>query len=181
MIALKRPCGRKRARRQHPPAGPDHRVAPCRESWTRTRPDTKNDQAHVEQKNFTHVKHLLGYGRIGEIEPVEAMNRLYSETWMPLRNHFIPVMKLGWNAGGRSLEEALRPGGDALRAVDEERKPHRRGAEEVEGRTPSAKPLRLAEAIGRGLKEVFGEQEIEEPEPVFSESGDHTEASRPVS
>jgi hypothetical protein len=40
--------------------------------WTRSRPYKKNDQAHVEQKNFTHVRQLLGYGRIGEIEQVDA-------------------------------------------------------------------------------------------------------------
>lgn len=36
--------------------------------WTRSRPYKKNDQAHVEQKNFTHVHQLLGYERYDEIE-----------------------------------------------------------------------------------------------------------------
>ena len=34
--------------------------------WTRSRAYKKNDQAHVEQKNFTHVRQLLGYGRFGQ-------------------------------------------------------------------------------------------------------------------
>jgi hypothetical protein len=31
---------------------------------TRSRPYRKNDQAHVEQKNWTHVRQLLGYERL---------------------------------------------------------------------------------------------------------------------
>ena len=45
--------------------------------WTRSRPYKKNDQAHVEQKNFTHVRQLLGYGRYDKIELVEKVNDLY--------------------------------------------------------------------------------------------------------
>ena len=52
----------------------------------------KNDQAHVVQKNFTHVRQLLGYGRYGEIELVELVNDLYENVWLPLRNNFTPVM-----------------------------------------------------------------------------------------
>ena len=62
--------------------------------WTRSRPYKKNDQAHVEQKNFTHVRQLLGYGRYGEIQLVELVNDLYENAWLPLRNNFTPVMKL---------------------------------------------------------------------------------------
>jgi hypothetical protein len=62
--------------------------------WTRSRAYKKNDQAHVEQKNFTHVRQLLGYGRFGDIELREQVNELYEKAWLPLRNHFTPVMKL---------------------------------------------------------------------------------------
>lgn len=34
-------------------------------AMTRSRPSHKNDQAHVEQKNSTHVRQLLGFERIG--------------------------------------------------------------------------------------------------------------------
>ena len=62
--------------------------------WARSRPYKKNDQAHVEQKNFTHVRQLLGYARYSEIELVALVNDLYETAWLPLRNHFTPVMKL---------------------------------------------------------------------------------------
>lgn len=62
--------------------------------WTRSRAYKKNDQAHVEQKNFTHVRQLLGYGRFGDLALRELVNGLYEQAWLPLRNHFTPVMKL---------------------------------------------------------------------------------------
>ncbi len=62
--------------------------------WTRSRPYKKNDQAHVEQKNFTHVRQLLGYARYSEIELVALVNDLYETAWLPLKNYFTPVMKL---------------------------------------------------------------------------------------
>jgi hypothetical protein len=62
--------------------------------WTRSRAYKKNDQAHVEQKNFTHVRRLLGYGRFGDIGLVGLVNDLYENAWLPLRNYFTPAMKL---------------------------------------------------------------------------------------
>jgi hypothetical protein len=43
----------------------------------RSRPYKKNDQAHVEQKNWTHVRQLLGYDRIAGAELIPAINALY--------------------------------------------------------------------------------------------------------
>lgn len=63
-------------------------------NWTHSRPYKKNDQAHVEQKNFTHVRQLLGYGRLDEVRLVELVNDLYETAWLPLRNYFTPAMKL---------------------------------------------------------------------------------------
>jgi hypothetical protein len=59
----------------------------------RSRPYRKNDQAHVEQKNWTHVRQLLGYERIEGPELVGLINELY-ETWGLLHNYFCPTLKL---------------------------------------------------------------------------------------
>jgi hypothetical protein len=37
---------------------------PCQIAFTRTRPYKKNDNAHVEQKNWSHVRQLFGYDRL---------------------------------------------------------------------------------------------------------------------
>jgi hypothetical protein len=59
----------------------------------RSRPYKKNDQAHVEQKNWTHVRQLLGYERIQGAELVGLINQLY-QTWGLLHNYFSPTLKL---------------------------------------------------------------------------------------
>ena len=60
---------------------------------TRSRPYRKNDQAHVEQKNWTHVRQLLGYQRLERPELVPLINELY-RTWGLLHNFFYPNLKL---------------------------------------------------------------------------------------
>jgi hypothetical protein len=61
---------------------------------TRSRPYRKNDNAHVEQKNWTHPRHLLGYDRIDNSSIVPAINDLYANEWALLQNHFYPSVKL---------------------------------------------------------------------------------------
>lgn len=63
-------------------------------SFTRSRPYHKDDQAHVEQKNWTHVRQLLGYERLEDPELVALVNELYRVAWDPLHNFFCPSMKL---------------------------------------------------------------------------------------
>ncbi len=67
---------------------------PEKPQFTRSRPYKKNDNAHVEQKNWTHVRHLFGYDRIDSPALVEKMNVLYANEWSLLQNHFCPTMKL---------------------------------------------------------------------------------------
>jgi hypothetical protein len=61
---------------------------------TRSRPYHKNDNAHVEQKNFTHVRALFGYERIEDESLIPLMNEIYQKYWNPLNNFFLPSMKL---------------------------------------------------------------------------------------
>jgi hypothetical protein len=65
-----------------------------RVAFTRSRPYRKNDNAHVEQKNWTHVRKLVGYDRLGDPRCVDLLNDLYANAWNPLLNFFTPVMKL---------------------------------------------------------------------------------------
>lgn len=59
---------------------------------TRSRPYRKNDQAHVEQKNDTHVRQLLGYDRLGE-ELLLGPIRSVLEIWCTWRNCFTTTFK----------------------------------------------------------------------------------------
>lgn len=62
--------------------------------WTRSRAYRKNDNAHCEQKNWTHVRQLFGHERFGHPELVPLMNDLYANEWSQFTNHFKPTFKL---------------------------------------------------------------------------------------
>jgi transposase InsO family protein len=62
--------------------------------WTRSRAYRKNDNAHCEQKNWTHVRQLFGHERFGHAELVPLMNELYALEWSQFTNHFKPTFKL---------------------------------------------------------------------------------------
>ena len=62
--------------------------------FVRTRPYRKNDNAHVEQKNHTHVRKFFGYERIERLDLVVYMDLIYKQLWNPLNNYFIPTLKL---------------------------------------------------------------------------------------
>lgn len=63
-------------------------------AFTRSRPYRKNDNAHVEQKNWSCVRQLLGYDRFDNKEIVDILNDIYMNEWSLLNNYFIPTMKL---------------------------------------------------------------------------------------
>ena len=62
--------------------------------WTRSRAYRKNDHAHCEQKNWTHVRQRFGHERFGHPELVPLMNDLYAKEWSQFTNHFKPTFKL---------------------------------------------------------------------------------------
>lgn len=63
-------------------------------SFTRSRPYRKNDNAYIEQKNYTHVRKPLGYLRYDTEEERALINDLYRHELRLYKNFFQPVMKL---------------------------------------------------------------------------------------
>jgi len=61
--------------------------------FTRSRPYRKNDQAHVEQKNWSVVRRQVGYDRYETPEALSALNELYGVMRLYV-NFFLPVLKL---------------------------------------------------------------------------------------
>jgi len=62
--------------------------------FTRSWPDRKNDNTYVEQKNNTHIRHWLGYGRYDKLEHLKMINDLYRNELKLFNNFFRPVMKI---------------------------------------------------------------------------------------
>jgi len=74
-----------------------HLVRYCQKNnlyFTRSRPDMKNDNAYVEQKNNTHIRKLLGFDRFDNLAQLKLMNDLYRNEWRLFSNFFRPVMKI---------------------------------------------------------------------------------------
>lgn len=62
-------------------------------TFTRSRPYQKNDQAHVEQKNWSVVRHTVGYDRFETEEELHLLKMVYKDLRLYI-NFFQPVMKL---------------------------------------------------------------------------------------
>jgi hypothetical protein len=61
---------------------------------TRSRPWKKDDNAHVEQKNWTHIRQCFGYERHDNPEVVEPINALVKGAYGQLLNYFHASLKL---------------------------------------------------------------------------------------
>ena len=62
-------------------------------TFTRSRPGNKNDGAHVEQKNWTHVRELVGYLRFDTEAELELLNAIW-ELDCRFTNHLLAQQKL---------------------------------------------------------------------------------------
>ena len=122
---------------------------------TRSRPYRKNDQAHVEQKNWTHVRQLLGYQRLEQPELVPLINELY-RTWGLLHNFFCPNLK---------LLSKTRKGAKTIRKYSPPQTPYQRLLEskhlsqeqkqKLQNRFQQLNPLQLKREIEQKLKLVL--------------------------
>ena len=62
-------------------------------TFTRSRPYKKNDQAHVEQKNWSVVRRLIGYDRLEAQAQCSLLQSIYQDLRL-YSNFFQPVLKL---------------------------------------------------------------------------------------
>lgn len=69
-----------------------HRKFPV--EYTRSRAYNKNDNAHIEEKNWTVVRQYIGYDRLNNPEQLELLNDLYRNELNYFLNYFLPSMKL---------------------------------------------------------------------------------------
>lgn len=85
--------------------------------FTRSRPYRKNDNAYIEQKNFTHIRKPLGYLRYDTAEELTVIQDLYRHELRLYKNFFQPVMK---------LVRKERIGGHLKRVYDTPKTPYQR-------------------------------------------------------
>jgi len=131
-----------------------HRV-----QFSHSRPYKKDDNAHIEQKNWTHVRKLMGWDRYDTPEAVAAMNELYRNELRLWVNLFQPSAK---------LIKKVRVGSKLRRHYDLPRTPlDRLGAEEADEVTANSQvaalkklrqgldPFELSRQIDRKLQGIY--------------------------
>jgi len=91
-------------------------------TFTRSRANRKNDNAHVEQKNWTHVRLLLGYQRIEDQSLISKINHLY--TCSNLFNNFF--------CANLKIQEKIRINSRYKKKYDEGKTPYQRLMESPE-------------------------------------------------
>ena len=122
---------------------------------TRSRPYKKDDNAHVEQKNYTHVRQCFGYERHDNPEVVELINVLIREAYGPLLNFFHASLKLERKeriAGKvrRIYGHAQTPLARVLACAEVTQQTKRRLTQEK----ALLNPFALKREVARGLKEI---------------------------
>jgi hypothetical protein len=111
----------------------------CRErgiEFTRSRPYHKNDNCHVEQKNWTLVRRLIGYDRLDTPAQQAWLDAFYTEDLRPFANCFQPVMKL---VGKETVGQRTR------RLYDTPKTPLRRLLDDYSGHVDLNRPRALTD------------------------------------
>lgn len=135
-----------------------HLLSYCRKNeitFTRSRPYKKNDSAHVEQKNWSVVRRLVGYDRYASRAALQELNRVYGLVRLYV-NFFQPVMK---------LKRKTRQGARVRKVYDQARTPYQRVLESgvLDGDQQSGlirqyerlDPIRLRSQIDQALEKLW--------------------------
>ncbi|HSB69419.1 MAG TPA: integrase [Candidatus Methylomirabilis sp.] len=124
--------------------------------FTRGRPYKKDDNAHVEQKNWTHVRKLMGYVRYDSREALTVMNDLYRHDLRLFQNLCLPSVK---------LVRKVRVGARVRRVYDRPQTPFERvlacpeadprKVAQLQALREQLDPFALAEAIDQQLTRLY--------------------------
>lgn len=124
--------------------------------FTRSRPYHKDDNSHVEQKNWTHVRQWFGYHRFDNPEVVPLMNDLYRNEWRLYHNFFLPSVK---------LLEKKRIASKIIKRYDTPKTPYQRVLESsdipdsvkryLKQQFSQMNPFTLRKAIEKKLSKIF--------------------------
>ncbi len=124
--------------------------------FTRGRPYKKDDNAHVEQKNWTHVRKVMGWERYDTQRALKAMDAFYRGPWTVMMNLFQPSIK---------LLTKVRKGSRLIRHYDEPKTPldrliasqhgQQERIRELQRTRAQTDPFELAQEIDRQLEAIW--------------------------
>jgi len=124
--------------------------------FTRSRAYHKDDNSHIEQKNWTHVRQWLGYHRFDNPKAVPLMNDLYASEWRLYHNFFSPSIK---------LLEKKRIASKTIKKYDRPKTPYERVLESkyvsayrkriLKEQFEELNPFKLRKAMEKKLDKIF--------------------------
>jgi hypothetical protein len=131
----------------------------CRESSVmryRSRPYKKDDQAHIEQKNWTHVRKLMGWDRYDTQQAVDAMNDLYRNEWRLFCNLYLPQMKLDKKIRvGSKIKRVYKQAKTPLDRLLESGQGDRAKLDKLKSLRETLDPFELSATIDRKLAAIW--------------------------
>ena len=124
--------------------------------FTRSRPNHSNDNAHVEQKNWSCVRQLFGYDRLGNPKMVKLMNDLYANEFSLFTNFFCPTLKLVSKAreGSKWVRKHSKPITPAQRVLDHP-DIQKSTKEKLSLQIKALNPFLIQKQIQRKLRAIF--------------------------
>src|SRR6202142_4277859 len=124
--------------------------------FTRSRAYHKDDNSHIEQKNWTHVRQWLGYERLDNPKVVPLLNDLYTTEWRLFHNFFCPSVKLlaKERIASKTIKRYDIPKTPYQRVIES---PHVEEAvkQKLKSQMTSLDPFALRQAIEEKLKVIF--------------------------
>jgi len=131
-----------------------HRKRPIQ--FTRSRPYHKNDNAHIENKNWTQVRQYLGYERFDNPEITALLNELYTSEWRWFMNAFIPSVKLieKKRVGSKIVKKYDKPQTPLARVLAS---PHLSAAQkrQLKEQCRDLNPFQLQKAMSQKIKRIL--------------------------
>jgi hypothetical protein len=125
-------------------------------AYTRSRPYKKDDQAHIEQKNSTHVRRIFGRIRLDKIHVRNLMNDLYQNELSLFHNFFKPCVKLQkkYFIGSRMIRKFQKPLTPYQRLILSPTIP-KKVKEQMTKLLDSLNPVHLKNQIDLKIKRIF--------------------------
>lgn len=124
--------------------------------FTRSRAYHKDDNAHIEQKNWTHVRQWLGYQRLDDPTVVPLLNNLYRHEWRLFHNFFCPSVKLlsKERIGSKTIKHHDRPKTPYQRILDSPLIPPS-VKQSLSNQLEKLNPFVLRKSMEKKLKKIF--------------------------
>ena len=124
--------------------------------FTRSRPYKKDDNAHVEEKNWTHVRKFMGWDRFDSPQALRAMNDLYEKELPIFMNLFQPSVK---------RQKTIRKGSRKQRIYDKPQTPldrliasdhlDQQKCKELKALRERMDPFSLSETVNQKLQQIW--------------------------